>query len=271
MKSLPEKILNRIIDKQFSHPTRFRGFLEKADGITVIIDKLLELKPPQIKGKVIWPGYEEEKFSPRPVDIELRTKLGINEKSFVIVYTGNVHPSNKKEVYSLYLAIAALNRKGISVKLVRTGRDFVDFHDDATDSAREFYIELGFVDREVLPNIMSLSDIFVQPGASDEFNDYRFPSKLPEFFAMSKPVILPSTNIGRYLMDGYNCLLLEKGDAFEICEKLEFVFNNMDRSRIIGKEGREFATKNFSWSINTKALYDFYVDVIENDTQSWRK
>jgi glycosyltransferase involved in cell wall biosynthesis len=265
MMSLPEKIVNRVIDKQFSHPTRYKQFIEKADGVTAIIDKLLEFKPQQLLGKVIWPGYEEKRFMPRSVDIELKTKLGIPENSFVVVYSGNVHHSNKKEVYSLYLAVAALNRKGIPVKLVRTGRDSVDFYDDAIKGFKDCYIDLGFIDREMLPKVMSLSDVFVQPGTSDEFNDFRFPSKLPEFFAMGKPVILPNTNIGRYLADGTNCILLKKGDALEICDKIEFVINNMDTCKMIGLEGRSFAMKNFRWPVNTNALYEFYCNVLGDD------
>ncbi|MUG73943.1 glycosyltransferase family 4 protein [Paenibacillus validus] len=264
--SLPENVVNRIIDKQFSHPLRYKEFLEKADGITTIIDKLFEFKPQHLIGKVIWPGYEEKLFMPRPVDIKLKADLGIPEKSFVVVYSGNVHHSNKKEVYSLYLAVAALNRKGIPVKLVRTGRDFVDFYDDSIRGYKDCFIDLGFVDREMLPKIMSLSDVFVQPGTSDEFNDYRFPSKLPEFFAMGKPVVLPNTNIGKYLSDGNNCILLKKGNALEICEKLEFVFNNMDACEMIGEKGREFAVQNFKWSVNTQVLYEFYMNVLGNAT-----
>ncbi|MEC0264316.1 glycosyltransferase family 4 protein [Paenibacillus anseongense] len=261
---LPEKVVNRIIEKQFSHPMKYKKFLAKADGITVIIDKLLEFKPSPILAKVIWPGYEENLFKPRPIDIELKNKLGIHNKTYVVVYSGNVHHSNKKEVYSLYLAIAALNRKGISVKLVRTGRDFVDFHDAALMNSKESYINLGFVERELLPRIMSIADVFVQPGVSDEFNDYRFPSKLPEFFAMGKPVILPKTNIGRYLSDMYNCILLEQGNSLEICEKLEFVFNNKTYCKQIGDRGKRFASQNFNWSLNTESLLEFYNDVLQN-------
>lgn len=271
MRSLPQKIVNRIIDKQSSHPTKFKEFIEKADGITAIIDKLLKFKPQHLLGKVIWPGYEENLFMPQPVNIQLKIELGIPVNGFVVVYSGNVHHSNKKEVYSLYLAIAVLNRKGIPVILIRTGRNFVDFYDDALKTCKDCYIELGFVDREMLPKIMSLTDLFVQPGKADDFNDYRFPSKLPEFFAMGKPVILPNTNIGKYLSDGFNCILLQKGDVIEICEKIEYVFNNMDTCNVIGERGREFAMQNFRWPVNTRVLYEFYINVLKNDAIAWGK
>ncbi len=60
-----------------------------------------------------------------------------------------------------------------------------------------------------VPGYLALADAFVQPGAPDEFNRYRLPSKLPEFLAMGRPVILPRCNIGNELSDRENAMLLE--------------------------------------------------------------
>lgn len=49
----------------------------------------------------------------------------------------------------------------------------------------------------------------------------RFPSKLPMFLASGRPVVLPDTNVGTELEDGYNCLKLKSGSASEIVEKVE--------------------------------------------------
>ena len=45
-----------------------------------------------------------------------------------------------------------------------------------------------------LPFSRSPTFLCSQAGLN-EFNAYRFPSKLPEFFAMERPVILPATNV----------------------------------------------------------------------------
>ena len=63
--------------------------------------------------------------------------------------------------------------------------------------------------------------MLVQPGRPDAFNDYRFPSKLPEFLASGRPVMLPRTNIGLHLEDGVEALLLGHGDADEIADKVD--------------------------------------------------
>ena len=75
--------------------------------------------------------------------------------------------------------------------------------------------------RSEVPRYMRLADVLVQPGRSNGFNDYRLPSKLPEFLATGRPVVLPATNLGRFLEDGEECILLRRGDALEIAAVIE--------------------------------------------------
>ena len=44
-------------------------------------------------------------------------------------------------------------------------------------------LDLGFVSRDRLWDLLAAADVFVQPGGPSPFNDYRFPSKLPDFLA----------------------------------------------------------------------------------------
>ena len=81
----------------------------------------------QIPKLVLWPGADEKVFFPRPRDNDYLERLGIAAESVVLCYTGNVHSANAREVRSLYLAAAILDREGTPTTLVRTGRDFCPF------------------------------------------------------------------------------------------------------------------------------------------------
>ena len=72
-----------------------------------------------------------------------------------------------------------------------------------------YSVELGFVERGMIPVYLSIADILIQPGKAGLYNDYRLPSKIPEFLFMKKPVVLPDTNIGRFLKNNEEALLLE--------------------------------------------------------------
>ena len=109
-----------------SHPKYFREFLREADGFTLIIESLREIVPPNKPAELAWPSTDERSFHPRESDPALRKELGIEPGNTVLAYHGNVHQANFREVRSLYLAVALLNREGRPTTLLRMGRDHVE-------------------------------------------------------------------------------------------------------------------------------------------------
>ena len=246
------------VPASLSHPVLMRQFLAEAAGLTVIIDRLLEFRADGVPAEVVWPAYERELFTDEPGEPELRRRLGIADGEAVIVYPGNVHDSNAAEVRSLYLAVAALNRAGRPVRLVRLGRDFVRFLEPELRSVEEHVIAVPLQPRGEVPRYLRLADVLVQPGSSNSFNDYRFPSKLPEFFACGRPVVLPATNLGRFVADGRECVLLRRGDALEIAEALERLLADSDLRERLGRAARGFAERAFSWHASAEKLLGLY-------------
>jgi len=268
LKKLEPNHLTALVGSHMSHPLRSEEFLHRSSGITVLIDTLQRLKPESIPSEVIWPGYDEELQWDLPVDNALRRRLGIADSEYVVVYTGNVHAANRDEVLSLYLAVALVNRRGIAVKLVRTGTDHVTLFDETLDAIRDYCVELGHIPRRKVPSVLSLADALVQPGRSSEFNDYRFPSKLPEWLASGRPVLLPHTNIGRYLKDSEECVILREGNALEISQKLEQLFCDKVTRERIGAGGKAFAERNLKWSKSADRLHAFYARVIQQQKEA---
>jgi len=255
---LPDSLLNSLIPDHLSHPVRYKEFLKRARGVTMVMDTLQVFSPDNDAREVIWPGYEDGLQWHRPPDEALRQHLHIDPGEYVVVYTGNVHNANQQEVFSLYLAVGLLNRRGVRTRLVRTGTDYVRLYDGSLKMLDQFCISLGHLPRTHLPALLSIADVLVQPGKADAFNIYRFPSKLPEYLASGKPVLLPTVNLGRFLKDDEEAILLEQGNALEITQKLETLFFDSVRRERIGRSGRLFAEENLRWSQSAKRLFDFY-------------
>jgi glycosyltransferase involved in cell wall biosynthesis len=245
-----------------SHPRRMRRFLAGAAGVTVIMDRLLEFRPSGIPAEVVWPGYEQDLFTGEPGEPELRRQLGITSAESVIVYAGNAHASNAAEMRSLYLAVAAVNRTGRRLRLVRLGRDFVDFLGAELKPVESHVVHVPLQPRSEVPRYMRLADVLVQPGRVDDFNEYRFPSKLPEFFATGRPVVLPAANLGRFLEDGVDCILLRRGDALEIAAVLERLLDDDESRARLGSAARSFAERTFSWNASAEKLSRLYERVL---------
>jgi glycosyltransferase involved in cell wall biosynthesis len=250
------------VPNQLTDPSTIRAFMKKAAGITALVDELLDLVPRRATSLVFWPGYDEALSWGMPPDLVYKRALGISEEEFVIAYTGNLHPANAAEIRSLYLAVALLNRRGLRVRLVRTGQDYAPLTDLGESLLRSFSIELGFVPRADLPRLLSIASVLVQPGRVDDFNIYRFPSKIPEFLASGKPVVLPGCNIGCYLENEREAIVLPRSGALEIARTLEDLLPDTQRRQSIGEAGAAFAFQNLRWSIAAARLFPFLKQVI---------
>lgn len=255
---LPRLELDGLIPGHLSHPQRSEELLASADGVTVILDRLRELVPAGVPVAEFWASADEDLFYPRRRDEAKRLEWKIAENEIALAYTGNVHASNAAEVRSVYLAVAMLNREGQPARLIRTGRDFVPFLGEKDDWARQHSIELGFVDRAEMPRVLAASDYLVQPGAPGPFNDYRFPSKVPEFFAIGRPVILPRTNIGlvtRHLEDAY---VVDKADACTIFDAVMALQADPQLAARLSAAGTRFFHEHLRWHVGAERLMELY-------------
>ncbi|MGU3544292.1 glycosyltransferase [Methylobacterium sp. A52T] len=259
--SLPESQLDEIVPATLSHPHKARSFLERSVGISAIVESLLKFAPYGKLTHILEPGVDAEQFSCDIAEEQqqrLRQDLYIDDDALITVYNGNTHSANYRDIFSLYTSILILRRRGFNINLIRTGRDYFDRHDASFPYINgDWVIDLGVLPRRKMIEVLKLADFFIQPGGCDEFNTYRLPSKLPEFLSLGKPVILPAVNIGRRLNDGRNALLLFRGDATEIADKVETLLKS-GQSMLIGKAGREFAISNFNWALNAESLMKFY-------------
>jgi glycosyltransferase involved in cell wall biosynthesis len=263
LRRLPRRLLDPLVWGGMVHPRRYGRFVDEAQGITVVIQALLAFCPPKTPTQTIWAGYQEDLPWDRPMDVAYRRRLGIDDSEYVVAYTGNAHVANRNDLRALYRAVEELHRCGTPVRLVRTGIDFVRVLGPKSSAYRRRYsVELGQVSRMHLPSVLSIADVLVQPGSAGPFNDFRFPSKVPEYLASGKPVLLADANIGTYLKDGAQCLLLKTGEPEEIAGKLARLFADVALRERIGAGGQEFARRNLRWSVLAGKLASFYDQVL---------
>jgi glycosyltransferase involved in cell wall biosynthesis len=244
------------------HPSRYLEFLRGAAGITMITADLNDFNVGDRPRHVARPGIDAERFDPDIEPVISREALGLDPDDFVIVYHGTVHYANQHEMLSLYLGVKLLQRRGRAVKLVRLGETDLGGVDPRSFGAlRDGVIELGSVGWREIPGYLALADAFVQPGAADDFNRYRLPSKLPEFLAMGRPVVLPDCNIGHDLTEGENALLLREGNGLEIASRVELLLDDPDLRARLARGARRFALEHLNWHDNSVALARFLAEV----------
>ena len=244
-----------------AHPRNYRRFIAGADGVTLIMDRLEKFVPATVPTIILWPGADTNLFFARARDETFLTGLGVPPENIVLCYTGNVHSANAREVRSLYLAAAILSREGIPTTLVRAGKDYCPFLGPDEKWAREISIDLGYVNHVDVPRVLGLADFLVQPGANDAFNEYRLPAKLPEFFAMGRPVLLPLTNVGRFVRHGHEAWVLPKMDALGIVDAIQTLRTDEQAASRLAEGALAFCREHFDWKKNTGALERFYEQI----------
>jgi len=260
---MPSADWDERVPSALSHPFRARAFMAGAAGITIIVDTLRKLIPDNCPVHLLEPGLHttpSTQGSHRDDRNTLCRKFGVPSNARIIVYTGNIHAANAGEMLALYEAVHLLNRRPTKVHLVRTGADYhPQLNYEFWRLSRQHVTHLGVVDRSRLADVLKLADVFVQPGTTDEFNEYRLPSKLPDFLASGRPLILPAANLGLRLRDRIDALLLRRGDAAEIADRVIEVLRDNDLADRLGQNARRFAQENFNWQRSASGLEHFYL------------
>jgi glycosyltransferase involved in cell wall biosynthesis len=254
--------LSAIVTDSLPHPVRHRTFLRLADAATVIVDRLREFVPATVPSFLLQPGLEAAYLEPVKADLGLRGELGLGANEKVIVFTGSNTFANEPELRDLYTAVRDLNQRGTPTRLVRTGFNRPQFLESLTADLAAHVLDLGFIAKARLPGLLGIADVLVQPGKPGPFNDYRLPSKLPEFLASGRPVVLPPTNIALEMHDGAEALFLSTGSPEDIVACCERVLGDPALASSLGKKGAAFARKHFDLAANAAGLLRTYATVL---------
>jgi glycosyltransferase involved in cell wall biosynthesis len=257
LKKLSREELDRIIPIGRYHPVYGRKFLDQAQGLTMIIDTLGRFNTKNVPSLVLPPPVDERLFYPRPLNLAFRRELGIPDGHVVLAYTGNVHEGNVLEVRELYSAVEILNQQGCPAVLLRTGLDGENLGVETW--GRKYEKHMGWVERALVPDILAAADVLVQPGVSGPFNDQRIPSKLAEYFAMGRPVILPRANLGVKIEHGVQGITLEKADGKSIAQTIQWIRTDRDRAGKLAMGGVGFIQCGLGKS-HSLDLIQFYDD-----------
>lgn len=262
LRGLADDELQALLPEALSHPRRYRNLLQAVDGVTVITDRLKEFVPGTVPVQPLPPGVDFGLYQPADADADLRRDLGIRPEEKVVVYTGSTTFANRQAMHELLEAVSRLNERGAPVRLLRTGFHPDEFFADCRFEWRRYTTDAGFVEKSRLPALLALADVLVQPGRPGAFDDYRLPSKLPEFLAMGRPVILPRGNIGLLLKDGEEALLLAEGGAGEIVRLCQRVFADPVLAARLAAGAVAFARRHFNPDTIGESLLAFYRQVL---------
>lgn len=119
---------------------------------------------------------------------------------------------------------------------------------------------LGSKNNDEIPHILSNSDLLVLARPDNNQAKAGFPTKLGEYLASGKPVVITKTGeIPKYLIDNKSAYLAEPDDILNFAEKVIFALNDENAEKI-GANGYEIADKNFNYHLYGKEI----IEIIHN-------
>jgi glycosyltransferase involved in cell wall biosynthesis len=115
---------------------------------------------------------------------------------------------------------------------------------------------LGKKSTEEIPSILCNSDILVLARPDNVQAKAGFPTKLGEYLACAKPVVITITGeIPKYLKDSESAYLSKPGDIRDFAEKINFALSDQN-AEAIGKKGYNIANNNFNYQLYGKSMVD---------------
>lgn len=123
----------------------------------------------------------------------------------------------------------------------------------------------GYIGRDEIPYFLSESAVLVLARPNNIQAQGGFPTKLGEYLATGKPVLVTSVgDIPKYLTDGLNSFIAKPGNIDNFSEKLDYVLSNYELAIEVGKKGRLLAEEQFEGRKQAIRITDFILKLRQN-------
>lgn len=196
------------------------------------------------------------------VDLDRFKNVELREHSGqIITYIGYMG-GNKDGIENLIAAMALVKKKNEKTTLQLVGsapeKDMIRLKNKVKKlGLYDTVIFLGKKNAEEIPSILLNSDFLVLARPNSSQAKAGFPTKLGEYLACSKPVIITMTGeIPKYLTDKESAYLSEPDDIADFADKLVYALSDENAEKI-GREGYKIASNNFNYQLYGRKLFDF--------------
>jgi len=216
-----------------------------------------------IKNYFIQHGVEERKLHIYPMLVEpqrFETCEYNTEALPYIAYCGDMG-GNKDGLWDLIEAYRLFYQKHPDIKLYLIG-DTKDakLYEELQNKVKILGLEkevvfTGRIDREQMPSYLCQAAVLVLARPNNYQARGGFPTKLGEYLATGKPVVITKTGeIELYLEDNKDCFLVEPDDPQVFADRLCDVFTDYNFALRVGQEGKKKVYHEFNYKVQTSKI-----------------
>lgn len=112
-----------------------------------------------------------------------------------------------------------------------------------------------------IPGYLSESQLLILTRIPNELTTYGFPTKLVEYLASGRPVVITKTSdIPLYLKDGENAFVVDGYSEESISQKIVEALDDIDHAELIGNKGKIVASSFFNSNIESKKIINHFFE-----------
>lgn len=189
-------------------------------------------------------GAELELFHPDVDGEMIRRKWNLGEE-FVVLYTGNLGLAQAPEIL-IKVAELLKNESDIIFLIVGAGVLYEKLRSEVEQKNLTNIVFPGARPRSEMPTYVAASDVCIIPYKKSETFRNTLPSKMFDYMAGGKPIIINLDGEAGDLIQQAQCgLVVKEENASDLAEKIQYLKQNPSRAQQMGCAGRTFVEKNY--------------------------
>jgi len=252
------------------HLIRLLEFLEmslyqRAGRVVTVTEafrnNLIERGIPKEKVHTVTNGADINFWNPEPKPAGLNRDLGLEGK-FVVLYIGAHGISHGLEKV-VDAAVLLQDHPVIKFVFVGAGAEKEKLIRHASDLGLANTLFLDPVDKDKVKEFYALADACLVPLKDIPLFETFIPSKMFEIMAMERPIIgSVAGEPADILMRSKGAMVVRPEDSRAIADSLLFLYQNPEKGREMGMEGRKFVRKYYSRTFLARQYLEVLQDAI---------
>jgi len=213
----------------------------------------------ETKIRIVPNGVDLEKFRPTYECEQLKHRISGNSKH-LILFVGNLIP--RKGLHYLIEAAKHVIKEHEKTRFVVVGNGPLKNHLISYSKEQGVYdnfVFLGDVPEAMLHQLYNCADVFASPSIQEGQG-----ISLLEAQATAKPVVAFNVSAINEVVKNKETGLLVNPNSYELAKAISHLLSNKSLREKMGRSGREFISKNFSWDICSQKMFHVYSEALEN-------
>lgn len=252
---------------------RFLQWLERkmyhsADGIVVntraFIDHITHLDYPEERMEIVYNGIDPDRFKPQPPSNELRARFDL-EGRFTVGYIGTLGLAHGLGTL-LEAAESLRDQPEIAFLLIGDGAEKKKLEAIIDEKKLRNVRRLGLQPRDMMPAWIATTDILLVCLRDLPVFETVIPSKIFEFLAQERPVIVAARGEIRQMTEAAGvALTIDPEDPESLARAIEEIRSHPDAALERAKAGRTWVEENFVRKDLAQKMIAFVQECLERD------